>query len=301
MQLERNLTGLRLSSPLMIAAGCCKTEGDVRQVLRTGVAAVVIGSITTEPRAGNEGITFWSDPAGVYALNSLGLPNPGMRYWQTELPALLDRAHRNDQHLIVSVAGFGPQEFGVLTAAMLEAGADAVELNLGCPNLWQDGDQKPIFSFDTGLIVSVLTEVTRRVGADARIGVKLSPYSDPTMLLRVGATLALFPVVKYIATSNTFPNGLAFVAEKRAIAPAEGKGGVGGAAMKPIALGQVAQFHALLPDMPIVGTGGINSAHDVDDYLTAGATATALTTTYWNDPSSPKRIMEELMAMAETA
>jgi dihydroorotate dehydrogenase (fumarate) len=80
MDLTFKLAGITLEHPLMNAAGMCKTTPQVIRLARSAVAAVMVGSITMEPRAGNQGNVFWQDPAGRYSLNSLGLPNPGSAY-----------------------------------------------------------------------------------------------------------------------------------------------------------------------------------------------------------------------------
>jgi dihydroorotate dehydrogenase (fumarate) len=58
-------------------------------------------------------------------------------------------------------------------------------------------------------------------------------------------------------------------------------GQIGGEFLRPIALGQVRQFRALLPsEVAVIGVGGVSIRAHVDQYLAMGATAVGLTTAY---------------------
>lgn len=79
-----------------------------------------------------------------FSLNSLGLPNPGGRYYEKYLPEMAKVVHDVNKHLFVSVAGFTPDEYSVLAKIAEAGGADLIELNLGCPNVWAGGKQKRV-------------------------------------------------------------------------------------------------------------------------------------------------------------
>lgn len=307
MKLERTLAGLPLEHPIMIAAGMAKTLEDVRRLANSAVSAIVVGSFTYEPRPGNDGTTLHLDPAGRFSLNSLGLPNGGLPYLTAHLLEMVATAHRAGKLLIVSVAGFNPDEYAALAKAAFSDGADMVELNLGCPNVWgADGSQKRIASFNPTIVDAVLWRVESAIEAMASaisrtstpLAVKVSPFSDPFMLGEVARKIALRPSVRVLTAINTFPNGFASDERGRqAITPAGGLGGVAGAALKPIGLGQVVQWRALLPArIQIIGVGGISSGQDVVDYLRAGADAVQIATAYLHERERVfTRILEELI------
>jgi dihydroorotate dehydrogenase (NAD+) catalytic subunit len=75
-------------------------------------------------------------------------------------------------------------------------------------------------------------------------------------------------------------------------------GGAAGAVSGPAVLAQalrcVWDVHATLPDVPLVGVGGVGSGFDVVQMLLAGATAVQVGSTLLNDPSATRRITEEL-------
>jgi dihydroorotate dehydrogenase (NAD+) catalytic subunit len=77
-------------------------------------------------------------------------------------------------------------------------------------------------------------------------------------------------------------------------------GGLSGPAIRPIAIRCVYQVHAALPDTPIVGVGGVATGLDALEFVLAGASAVAVGTTLFHDPSAGPRIQRELEeALAE--
>lgn len=276
-----SVAGVALEHPVVNAAGTAKSLDDVTRLARSPVAAVTLGSITKAARDGNAGEVYASRPG--YAVNALGMPNRGADFYRDVLPEMAGIVHEAGKPLIVSVAGFSPEENGELAHVAADGGCDLVELNLGCPNVWEDGEQKRIMSFDPELVVRSLEAAA---GAGAPVGVKLSPLSDPVLLAEVAAAAA-GAGARFVVSCNTFPNGLALKADGRPAVDV-GFGGVSGAAMKPVALGQVSQLRALLPDaVDLVGCGGVRSGQDVRDLLAVGAVATGLATAFWDAGEDP--------------
>ena len=71
-------------------------------------------------------------------------------------------------------------------------------------------------------------------------------------------------------------------------------GGLSGPAIRPVAVRCVWQVHQALPEVPIVGMGGIRTGLDALEFILAGASAVAVGTVIFNDPSSPVRVLHEL-------
>ncbi len=278
---KTKLASLELAHPIMNAAGTCKTKEDVLEMVRTAVSAVVWGSITILARTGNSGEVYWNGPHN--SLNSLGMPNPGLSYVRDKLCDALTVAHDVGKPIIVSVAGFTPEEYAHLTHEMLLAGADAVELNLGCPNIWQEDKQKRIASFDPDMVEEILSKCEGRVGTLPNVGCKISPFSDPVALGRLAGVLSNSVLVKFVTTTNTFPNAFGYTPNGTpCISPAEGLAGMAGPALKPIALGQVLQLRKVLHErIQIVGVGGICAGDDVVEYERCGASAVQVATAFF--------------------
>lgn len=140
------LCGFTIQNPLMNGAYIgSKTLDDVKVLIDSACGAVVVGSISVLPREKNAGPGYWRHKEGFYSLNSYGMPNNGTGYFEKVLPKIVKLAHARNKLVIANVVGFSNQEFVQLILMSQKSGADMVELNLGCPNVWEDGKQKVLF------------------------------------------------------------------------------------------------------------------------------------------------------------
>ena len=62
-------------------------------------------------------------------------------------------------------------------------------------------------------------------------------------------------------------------------------GGLSGPAIRPVAVRCVWQVHQALPDVPILGMGGIRSGLDALQFILAGASAVSVGTAVFGDPA----------------
>lgn len=282
---------------LMNAAGTAKTVDQVLQLLGAPVPVVVAGSFTIEERPGNPGRTFFEGQS--MALNSMGLPGPGIDVWCKWVAEMARALHDDGKELWVSVAGFHPTEYVRLAETAVSSGADAVELNLGCPNIWDGAEQKPIVSFSEVQTRLVLDAVQDLIN-DFRVGVKLSPILDPVLMASIDAAI-VEARVDFVTCINTVPNCFAFAPDgTSAITFGSGVAGMSGAAGKYIALGQVKAHRQLLQGIPVVGVGGIVRGTDLSEFFhpMIGASACQVGTAYWN--RGPRALVEILLEYAET-
>lgn len=311
MVLKSKIFGhIELEHPIMNAAGPrCKTLEEVVDLSRTPIAAVMVGSITVEPRLGNQGDVYYSVPV-QFSLNSLGLPNGGIPYYEGNLPHMANVVRRAGKTLWVSIAGFTPEEYVKLAAVAVRGGADVVEVNLGCPNVWLNGKQKRIACFDPQLTEEILTEVSEAAEDERRarnrvrkvyVAAKVSPFSDPVLLGEIASVMR--ENVDAVTSINTFPNAFALRDDgKSAINPqfSNGLAGMAGPALKTIGLGQVSQWRSLLPDHFIIGAGGIRTGRDVQEYCKAGANAVQIATAHADEgPKVFDRVLLEYASLLE--
>jgi len=73
-----------------------------------------------------------------------------------------------------------------------------------------------------------------------------------------------------------------------------GRGGLSGPAIRPVAVRAVFDTREALPDLPIIGVGGVASAVDAVQFLLAGASAVQVGTATFADPRAPARILRDL-------
>ncbi|MEK7570312.1 MAG: dihydroorotate dehydrogenase [Patescibacteria group bacterium] len=282
MDTSAQIAGIRLQNAILNAAGTCKTlvgkEG-LEYFCQSEAGAIMVGSATYEPRSGNSGNTYYTGDG--YSLNAIGLTNPGMDAYVKMLPDMLSICQDANKPLFFSVAGFSPEEYASMVYRALQCGVLLVELNLGCPNVYQAKKQKRIASFDLLIIQAILAKVRDKVGDDAPIAVKLSPYSDPRLLETVTELIVQYKMVKALTLCNTFPNGFAFNENnEQSISHLAGLAGMGGKSLKPISLGQIIQVKELAEahGLQIMGVGGVSSGQDMEDYLRAGAACVQVAT-----------------------
>jgi dihydroorotate dehydrogenase subfamily 1 len=248
------------------ACAVAKTIEDVQAYAQTSAGAILVGSITLEAREGNaEPRWFVGDG---YALNSFGMPNGGLEHYKEVLPDMIKIAHDANKVFVLDIAGFSTDDYVKLASMAEEVGVDLLELNLGCPNIRVDGEQKPIVSFDR----ETMTEIIDAVSAvcSKPLILKLSPYSNPGELKAVAETINQSGKVAAVSTMNTMPNG--YMSKDGSPVISMTFAGVSGRAIQPIALGQVKQFRdSLNDDIAVIGVGGVETADDVKLFLDAGA------------------------------
>ena len=73
-------------------------------------------------------------------------------------------------------------------------------------------------------------------------------------------------------------------------------GGLSGRAIKPVAVRCIWQVHAALPEVPILGMGGVGTGLDAFELVLAGASAVSVGTAVFGDPSAPVRVLRRARA-----
>lgn len=272
--LTTTLAGMTMPSPVMTAAGCAGTGRELASYddLST-LGAFTTRTLTLDARAGAPAPRVADTPGGV--LTATGLQNPGLQaFLATELPWLAQQRVRT----VVSIAGTSLGEYGELARRLgTSPGVSGVEVNL-------DGlDADP---YQAGKVLHV---VRRDVPRGIAVLAKLSPGPGVADVAR--------SVVKNGADSvvlvHGFP-GLLFDPTTLRPVLGAGAGSVSGPAVLAQALRCVWDVHAALPDVPLVGAGGVRTGFDALQMLLAGATAVQVGSVLMQDPSAPRRIAAEL-------
>ena len=217
-------------------------------------------------------------------LSETGGQNPGLQaFLATELPWLAQRQVRT----VVSVAGTTLGEYGEIARHLAHGpGVSAVEVNLVSPN--RDAYQRR-FCDDAYQVGKVVAAVKAELPPGLPVLAKLAPGSHLVELARAAARHGADGVVLV----HGFP-GVQF--DPRTWRPALGgvTGAVGGPAVLAQALRCVWDVHRALPDLPLVGVGGVRSGFDVVQMLLAGARAVQVGTALLADPTAVRRIASEL-------
>ena len=258
--LSIRLCGLELENPTILASGIMGYSAEsLHRIARGGAGAVVTKSIGVEPRFGYPNPTLVQAESGL--INAVGLPNPGIDLYTEEIKysKIVLRLP-----LIVSVFGYSAEEYAMVAKKAVAAGADAVELNVSCPHVKQTGAE-------IGQNPKLLTEVVKMVKASVGkpVIVKLSPnVSDITAIARAAVEAG----ADALTAVNTL-KAMAIDSETMRPILSNIKGGLSGPAIKPVALRCVYDIREALPDVPLIGCGGVTDWRDAVEFLLAGASA----------------------------
>ncbi|MDO8567039.1 MAG: dihydroorotate dehydrogenase [bacterium] len=276
--------------PVTNAAGHCKDEAEVRRLASSTIGGIVVGSVTVKQREGNPGQTFYQE--GPWTLNSIGLRNPGLGYYERVGPNMVRQSHKFGKPIIMSGAGSNPEEYVALANSAADIGFDGFEVNVGCSNVVDGGKRHRIVSFDPRMVKYILTDIFKLLNGDGPfVTVKVTPMTDPERIIELADELALYPI-RAVVTMNAVPNGLLFNdRNKPAIQTPDATGwaGFSGPAVKPFALGQVNQWRRALPQgIEVWGVGGVSVGKDVHDMLRAGASVVQVGTAYFSHSDGAK-------------
>ena len=278
------LASLSMPSPVLTASGCAASGRELDQFFDiTKIGAIVTKSVMLRPRSGRPTPRMCETPSGM--LNSIGLQGPGIEeFIEVDLAWLEARGART----VVSIAGESVDEYGKLAQKLRTAGGvDAIEVNISCPNV---SDRNQVFACDPEMAANVIQTVRRQSDSQTPIFAKLSP--DVTDIAEIARSVVRAGV-DGLTVINT---ALGMVIDLETMRPALAgvTGGLSGPAIRPIALRCVWQIRQALPDIPILGVGGIRTGLDALQFILAGANAVSVGTMTFNDPSAPMRVHNEL-------
>lgn len=286
IDLATRVGSLVLPNPVMTASGTSGHGAELGAYFPlASLAAVVVKSLSAFPWPGNAAPRVFEASGGM--LNSVGLQGPGVSVWlEQELPGLVAA----DARVVVSIWGrsIAEYEHAALLLAAAPPSVIAVEVNVSCPNV---EDRQRMFAHSA----TATEEVVRATEACGRPRwAKLSP--NVTDLVEI-ADAAWRGGAEAVTLVNTMM-GMAIDPERWQYRLGAGGGGLSGAAMHPVAVRAVHDVHAALPDLPVIGVGGITTGGDAAEMLLAGASAVQVGTATFGDPRAPVRVLGELRGWA---
>ncbi len=273
-----NIGSLALRNPVMTGSGTFGFGSEMAGIVDLNkLGAVVVKSTSLEPRLGNPTPRIVETPGGL--LNAIGLQNGGIDNYLAEKAPFL---RQFDVPIIVNLVGYSVDDYRRLAERLTEAGgADALEINISCPNVKHGCD----FSVDPALTFELIS--TLRKATTLPLITKLSPnVTDIVSIARAAADAGS----DGLSLINTLL-GTSIDARRRTFRLANITGGLSGPCIKPIALRMVWQVHNALPKIPIIGMGGITSGTDAIEFLLAGATAVAVGTSTFIDPPAVLNVL----------
>jgi dihydroorotate dehydrogenase (NAD+) catalytic subunit len=269
LDLTTQIGSLTLKNPIMPASGTFSE--DLAQVFDLDIlGAHVTKTITREKRSGNPTPRVCEVRGSM--LNSIGIPSKGLDAFKANVIPFYEQY---DAPLIVSISAGSADEFASLCEDISVPGVAAIEVNISCPNIEEDGKAFAMRPSTTEAVMRKLRNAT-----DLPLWAKLTPNTGETTEVAKAAEEA---GADALVVSNTL---LAMAIDINTKRPKLGNlmGGLSGPAFKPIAL-RMAYQCAKSVDIPVIGCGGISTIEDVIEYLIAGASAVQVgTATFINPP-----------------
>jgi len=285
-ELSVRVGSVELRSPIMAPSGTAGYGDELATYFDlSSIGAVVTKSIAIFEWAGNPAPRLHATPLGM--INAVGLQGPGIPVWlDHHLPTLL----RHDATVVCSIWGRTIDDYRAAADALADAPAQvvAVEVNLSCPNTEEQGR---MFAHDPDLAAAVIAATT---GCNRPRWAKLSANTDRLVDTARATQAAGAEAVTLINTM------LGMVIDESTLRPVlgNGGGGVSGRAIHPIAVRAVHDVRAALPELAIVGVGGVASGWDAAELMIAGANAVQVGTATFADPRACARVQSELVTWA---
>jgi dihydroorotate dehydrogenase (NAD+) catalytic subunit len=266
---------LELRNPVLVASGIIGFGKEYEKLVDLSkIGGIVTKTVTLHPRAGNPPPRVVETAAGM--LNSIGIENPGLEgYHREKVPILRDLPCAR----IVSVEGEDVDQFCELVRGVDASGvADAIEVNISCPNVGPHGMR---YSTDAGNARDVMSAIRplTRLPLIAKLTPNVTRIAEIAEACEANGADA-------ISVVNTFV-GMAVDSRNRKPILGTVLGGLSGPAIKPLALAKAWEC-AQAVDIPVVGMGGIAKAADAIEFMLLGCTAIEVGTAMFADPGLPE-------------
>ncbi len=287
--LSVNIGGVTLPNPVIGSSGTFgfgveyKTLFDVNRL-----GGISSKGLTLEPRQGNDGIRLHETPSGL--MNSIGLQNPGIPHFiEHELPEML----KLKPVAIANLSGSSLETY-VEGAKLLDAtDVPLIELNISCPNVSAGGAAFGMTCVGAESAVRAVRAATKKP-----LIVKLTPQSHE---LTQVALACIEAGADAISLCNSF-QGIAIDIERGVPVFEKLKAGVGGPAIRPIAVRLVYEvveaINKLPADrrVPVIAIGGIAGWEDAVEFIMAGAAAVQVGTNTFTNPNTMIEVIDGLAA-----
>lgn len=288
MDLSVSLGSWKLDNPVIPASGTYGYGLEFSELYDINIlGSISVKGTTLEERFGNPLPRIAETPSGM--LNSVGLQNPGARAVVDKYFPLLKQVYK--KKVFANLGGHDEESY-IEGAKILTTATDivgAIELNISCPNVKAGG---MAFGTDPEKAAKI-TKLVKEV-ATVPVFVKLSPnvtsVKEIALAVEQAGADGICLINTLLGMAVDWRTGRAITAVPHA--------GFSGPAIKPVALRMVHEVASVVK-VPVVGMGGIESAKDVIEFMSVGATAVEVGSANLVDPYACKKIIEDLPILLE--
>lgn len=282
MNLSVNIAGVEWKNPVTTASGTFGSGMEYAEYVDLNkLGAVTTKGVANVPWPGNPTPRIAETYGGM--INAIGLQNPGLdTFISRDIPFL----KQYDTKIIVNVCGKTEEDYVDAVEKLSEQPVDMLEINISCPNVKEGGiafGQNPASA-------ERITAAVKKVAKHPVI-MKLSPNVTDITEMAKAVEAGGADAVSLINTIT----GMKIDINRRTFAVANKTGGMSGPAVKPVAVRMVYQV-ANAVRLPIIGMGGIATAEDALEFIMAGASAVAVGTANFHNPTAIVEIVDGIAA-----
>ena len=280
MNTKVNIAGITFKNPILTASGTFGSGQEYAQFVDLNrLGGVITKGVANVPWEGNPTPRVAEVYGGM--LNAIGLQNPGVDVLiKRDLPFL----SQYDTRVIVNVCGRSVYDYLEVVERLNDQPVHMLEINISCPNVKEGGIA---FGQAPNMAAHITQEIRKK--STHPIVVKLSPNVTNIAEMAKAVEAAGADAVSLINTLT----GMKIDVKSRRFALANKTGGLSGPAVHPIAVRMVYEAaHAV--DIPIIGMGGVMNAEDALDLILAGATAVAVGTANFANPTATVDIINDI-------
>ena len=277
---------VKLAHPILTASGTAGYGAELDAYFSLSeIGGVVAKSIAPFVWAGNRAPRLAPTKNGM--LNAVGLQGDGIEHFIVEDLVALEKSGAT---VIVSIWGHSVDDY-LIAAKMLgevKSRITAIEVNLSCPNL---GGDHVVFAHDAQLSAQIIEGC---VSSGLPIWAKLSPNTHELVNIARAVHQAGAQAVTLVNTAM----GMAINTDTGLPSLGNIRGGLSGSALHPIAVRCVFDVRQALPEIGIIGVGGVVSGRDAAELMLAGANAVQVGTASFANPRAALIIQNQLIDWA---
>ncbi len=270
---------MELKVPIVIASGVGGMGEYLQLINPESVGAYTLKTVTLKPKRGNPPPRLVATEN--YLINNIGLENPGIDSFIEKLEdGEFDWIFQKTK-VILSVGGDNLREFQLMAERIkdIERKFAAVEFNFSCPNVEKGGLS----------IVADLDGLKNLLKS-------LRKTLNGVLIAKVGIEGIFVEEFARLLGKNEW-NGISLINTVRSLQFVDReilRGGLSGPALKPIALRAVYEVKKAVPELFVIGGGGIGCETDAQEFFKVGADAISIGTIIYKDPKMVERIAESI-------
>ncbi|MDR2850201.1 MAG: dihydroorotate dehydrogenase [Verrucomicrobiota bacterium] len=283
IDLSVDLGGVRMKNPVAVASGTFGYGSEYAELVDvTKLGAITVKGIRLTPWPGNRLPRHVEVPGGM--VNAIGLQGPGVDGF---VGAYMPFLRGTGVPVIVNIWGTSEDEYVEVARRLSDVeGVAGLEMNISCPNVKEGGHT---FGTEPRAVASLVAAVRRATR------LPLMPKLAPNVPdIKVFVRAAQEAGADALALINTLPAMVINIETRRPVL-ANRVGGLSGSAIHPVAVKLVWEA-AQEARVPLLAMGGIAGPEQAIEFLIAGATAVAVGTANFIDPSTALRVVDGIAA-----